>query len=271
MLQTIKYVTKGGSVVTHPKDLDWTTIVKNLENRKRGKGDIVVEKIKQYTIEDDPEDFVADLLDDEVLAGTVVFRSKAIIDSFKIYHGSKSRATKIPWNLPEVTKSVDWILLQNTPTQAIWSWLWKQVDNVMKLGDLHLYIYGPTESGKSTLIRFLATLGLNLYIIPKGEDFFDGIKDKKWHFAISDETRGRDQTIQFWNHWCDGFQSLKQKGKQAYLKKEIIPTILLSNYCPEKLFPKVYETSPEIMAAFKRRWLIVEVNGVIGEHVNLPV
>lgn len=266
MKDTLKYVCKDGHVTTFPTNLNWKGMLKNAEQKKSLKTDMVLDKLKEVPHDTDIDDFLTDLGETE-LGGFVAFHTKPISDYFKIYHGTMKKRSHVAPSLPSEITS--WILGQNHPTVDIWSWLSTVLKKEMKLGDKHLYIWGPTMSGKSSLINYLKEIGWNLYFIPKGEDFFDGIKDEKWDLAIADEVRGKDQTIQFWNSWCDKFMPLKQKGKQSYLKSRIIPTILLSNYSPTGLFAKVAKDNPDILAAFERRWNIIPVGPSYG-LIDLP-
>lgn len=264
--KVLKYITKDGKVTTHPEGLDWNTMVKRAEQKKNPKTDILLEKIKEVPHDTDVDEFLTDIFDTD-LGGFAAFRTKHITDAFKIYHTVKMKREHVIPDLPSNLAS--WILGQNHPTVDIWSWLSTVLKKEMKLGDRHLYIYGPTQSGKSTLISYIVSLGWKVYFIPKSEDFFDGIKDSKWDLAVADEVRGKDQTIQFWNSWCDCYMPLKQKGKQAFLKSRIIPTILLSNYSPAGLFPKVAKENPDILDAFERRWNIIPVGPTYG-LIDLP-
>lgn len=269
---TLVYVTKDDDVLCWPSDLKWWDMIENLKAKKRTKGDIIVEKLVAETDHTkDSDEFITDLLDDELISGTVVYRTKSITEAYKIYHGTKLK------NLPvkEVTlpgMNVDWMLMQNPATQAIWTWLSMRVRKEMKLGDKHLFIYGPTKSGKSSLINYLVDLGLKLFFIPKKEIYFNGIeKQRKWDIAIMDEVKGGDQTIQFWNQWCDKIMPLAIKGKEYYLKAQIIPTIIISNYSPMRLFPKIAADQPDILEAFERRWEIQEVGGTAWGCIDLPI
>lgn len=268
ILKVLLYITKEGTVTTYPTGLDYKGMIEAYKNKKPCKSGIVRDKMLEVPSTTDAEEFCADLIDDDFLGGYTLFNTKKIIDGFKIYHGTKLK------NLPRepivLNLTATWMLMQNIATQAIWTWLSTRLNNVMKHGDLHLFIWGPTKNGKNTLINYLLEKGLRLYFIPKKVIYYDGIEtQKKWDFAVMDEVRGGDRTVQEWNQWCDSIMSLPLKGKAPYLKCQVIPTIILSNYCPERLFSKVATEQPDIMEAFVRRWEVVEVGGTFGA-IDLP-
>lgn len=265
MCNVLKYVTKDGEVTCYPKDLNYKTMILNAEKKKGIKADLLTQKLIEDT-SGDCDEFITDTLSGE-LGGFALFRAKAITDAYKIYHGTLAKRNHIPPCLPPSITT--WILGQNHPTVTIWSWLQRVLNKGMKLGDRHLYIWGPTMSGKTSLINYLMELGWQIYLLPKNEDFFDGFTDKKWDLAIADEVRGGDQKVQFWNQWCDSWMKLKVKGKQAVLKARVIPTILLSNYLPAELFPKIAKEHPDVLAAFERRWEVVSVGPGFG-LIDLP-
>lgn len=263
---TLGYITKGGDVTTYPPGLNWKGMLSNARNKKSIKTDLILDAIKAVPHTTEIDDFITDIADTE-LGGFAAFRVKPITEFFKIYHGTKAKREHIaPCLPPSITT---WILGQNHPTVTIWSWLQRVLSKGMKLGDRHLYIWGPTMSGKTSLIDYLMQLGWQIFLLPKNEDFFDGFTDKQWDLAIADEVRGGDQKVQFWNQWCDSWMKLKVKGKQAVLKAKVIPTILLSNYLPAELFPKIAKEHPDVLAAFERRWEVVSVGPGFG-LIDLP-
>lgn len=262
----LKYITKDEQVTTFPSDLDWRAMVKNAVQRKGIKSDLIVKKIIEAPHDTDIDDFLTDLTTTE-LGGYAAFRTRQIADIFQIYHGTmKKRLHVRPTLFPNLGS---WILGQNHPTVIIWTWLNNVLNNEMNLGDKHLYIYGPTMSGKTSLMECLKGLGWNIYFIPKGTEFFDGYKDLKWDLAIGDEVCGKDQRITWWNQWCDKTMSLNVKGKAAVIKNRVIPTIILSNYSPSELFGTVAKKFPAALEAFERRWEVVGVGPVYG-LIDLP-
>lgn len=68
------------------------------------------------------------------------------------------------------------------------------------------------------------------------------------------------------NRWLDGqVQSIKKKGKQ-YLKKQNLPFIIVSNYSPQQVFPKLAQAN--LLAPFITRLKIIEVKQIDIENIE---
>lgn len=126
-----------------------------------------------------------------------------------------------------------------------------------------LFISGPTGIGKSHFIGELSKY-FSIYHMPHSEKFYDYYSDNTYDLAVLDEFNG-NKTIQFLNDWIDGKPiALAQKGSQT-MKRDGLPTIILSNYKLEECFPNVYETKLEVFKTLRRR--LIEV--ILEENTKL--
>ncbi len=147
--------------------------------------------------------------------------------------------------------------IEEDPVDVIANWLSKNVlkDRVFK--QKQLYVWGPTNMGKSSLIMSLAPY-LRLYSIPhhnSHEDYEDGMYD----LAFMDEFKAQKK-IQWLNAWLDGgIFSLKGRYKQV-IKTQNIPTIILSNYSLVELYS---DSTDAELATIRGRLLIVNVQSFI--------
>lgn len=99
-----------------------------------------------------------------------------------------------------------------------------------------LWLHGPPNVGKTHLILSLTTR-LRVYWLPD-EDFYDEYEDGQFDIAIIDEFKG-SKRVQWLNKWLEGsYMPLRKKGSQ-YLKTFNLPTVILSNYTPSRVFHKV--------------------------------
>lgn len=167
----------------------------------------------------------------------------------------KSRKEKEEFIPPDFTK------LTGT-NRKIGQWITENIRSSRPFKAPQLFLYGPPDHGKTTLIRSLEK-SLSVYHIPLMEDFYDGYEDGAYDLAVLDEFRGHKQ-IQWLNQWLDGqTMSLRKKGSQ-YLKSQNIPTIILSNYPLEKCYAKaVEEKGEEILEPLRARLREVEVKDFI--------
>lgn len=114
-------------------------------------------------------------------------------------------------------------------------------DNIRKqdrpLGAPHLYICGKTCMGKTTFISLLRKM-LAVYDIPPDEDYYDEYYDGTYDVAVLDEFKA-NKKLTWMNSWLQGHPfPLKKKGSQ-YLKKDNLPTIIVSNYSPQEAYEHV--------------------------------
>ena len=139
-------------------------------------------------------------------------------------------------------------------------WLNENIKKPRQFKQKNLYISGPPNMGKSSLIKTLEKF-LSVYWIPRDEEFYDGFENDCYDLAVLDEAKAT-KTMQWLNQWLDG-QSfyLRQKGKQ-YLKTQNIPTIILSNYKLEDNYKKLYEKNE--LGPLMARLECVEVNSFIS-------
>lgn len=101
-----------------------------------------------------------------------------------------------------------------------------------------LYVYGPTNTGKTTLLLWLRQF-CSIYILPTAEDFYCNYDDLSYDLVCIDEFRSQ-KTITWLNEFLGGApMMLKQKGKPAYQKMKNLPCILCSNYSLRECYPNV--------------------------------
>lgn len=121
-----------------------------------------------------------------------------------------------------------------------------------------LYVYGPGNFGKTSLVRTLSTC-LATYHAPMEENFFDLYDEETHQLVCFDEFKGQ-HPLTFMNAFLQGdTMSLRKKGTQ-YLKTKNLPTIILSNYSPRDAYSKVTE---EKLDTFLIRLEVVELTSPI--------
>jgi hypothetical protein len=146
-------------------------------------------------------------------------------------------------------------------------WLNKNLFKEREFKQKQLYIYGPKNMGKSSLITALESFAM-VYWMPASEDFYDLYDDSLYDLIVLDEFRAQ-KTIQQLNLWLQGStMPLRKKGSQG-LKKKNLPMIILSNYSVEGAFHRVSEKEKESgnyekLDTLRCRLEIVEVESFIN-------
>ena len=107
------------------------------------------------------------------------------------------------------------------------------------------WLWGTTNVGKSTIKeKLISELGLLGFVMPKDTNF-QAWNDRAYHFAYVDEYKGH-HSIQLLNECLEGAR-MQLDVKYGHRDKGVnIPTIILSNFPPERNYP---DAQPEEMKA----------------------
>lgn len=169
----------------------------------------------------------------------------------------RNKVETLPW---KEFADADIADLDTSAEKEIALWLNQNVKKPRVFKQKQLYVFGPPNTGKSSLITSLEKY-LRIYHIPRDEDFYDGFENGCYDLAVLDEAKST-KTMQWMNQWLDGQKFyLRQKGKQ-YLKEDNLPTIILSNYKLEDNYKKLYENN--LLGPLVSRVQVVEVPSFIS-------
>jgi len=125
--------------------------------------------------------------------------------------------------------------------QSLVEWLNGNLNNKRPFKAKQLFIYGPPNVGKTTLLSKLGTY-LRIYEMPLHEDFYDLYDDDNFDLVFLDEFKGQ-KSIGFLNQWSQGYGklSIKKKGSQG-LKMTNLPFIICSNYSIDQCYKEIVNT-----------------------------
>ena len=158
---------------------------------------------------------------------------------------------------------------EDPQTSLIVDWLNTNLRSRMQFKAKHLYIHGLSNFCKTSLLMKLSSF-IAVYDMPMMEDFYDFFVNHRFHLCLLDEFKAH-KTIQFLNLWLQGSKmNLRQKGCQ-YLKKQNIPTIILSNFSLDECYPKADINK---LISLQNRLTIIElsrpidINNIIIEPAN---
>jgi hypothetical protein len=123
-----------------------------------------------------------------------------------------------------------------------------------------LFIHGPPNTGKTSLISFLQTY-FKAYELPRANGFYDLYNDS-YDFVYIDEFQAFVTTY-FLNQFLEGRpMQLNRKGLPPVIKKKNMPVIILSNKTLENCFPN---TESYILSTLQCRLKQVEL--VAGDMI----
>lgn len=114
------------------------------------------------------------------------------------------------------------------------------------------WIYGPPNTGKTTLALDLLSDGFRGFQIPENSDF--SAFDDSYDFAYIDEFNGQ-LTVQFLNLWLEGVPMWLNTKGGSVRKTKNIPTFIFSNLPPDRVY---WKTSQEILDTLLVRLIVIQ-------------
>ncbi len=156
-------------------------------------------------------------------------------------------------------RKMKWILprKQDASCEAgrkIVEWMRKNILVPRRFKQKQLWVYGPKNCGKTSMLRWLEDY-VTIYDIPQ-DKWDDSFTNGEYDLAIFDEFRGA-KTIGHMNRFVQGGRCpLLRRNLPVYTKMDNLPVIILDNYSIKGCYPKTGNTSLE---AIQSRFLEVEV------------
>lgn len=116
-------------------------------------------------------------------------------------------------------------------------WLNANILRPRKFKQKQLYLYGPPNTGKTSLAIWLERF-CRIYWAPMHEEFYDAYDDNAYDLVVLDEFAATKH-ITHLNSFLDGSpMTLRTKGGQ-YFKKSKLPVMILSNKGPNEIYENV--------------------------------
>jgi len=238
-----KYVTKDGCYVVHGDvPIDVTT--------SEASGKVTMDEIADFMVSGGSLQDVFKRWPGKML----MYRNR--IEQFQQLCESASDQERMPFSGILIPEDAD-----NT-YYSVANWL---NSNLPKAGETlrrefkapQLYLSGPPNSGKSSMIRDLMKY-FRVYFAPMTEDFYDEYDDNLYDLVVFDEFRS-SKPITWLNQFLDGsIMTIRKKGRQ-YLKKRNLPCIILSNYAIDECYESAVEKNPVALDSLKARLLQVQI------------
>lgn len=157
-------------------------------------------------------------------------------------------------------------------TQLIVDWLNRNVREPREFKQTQLWVAGPPNYGKTTLINMLNSR-LSTYMMPLDEEFYDAYNDQDYDLVVLDEFKAH-KTIQFLNLWAQGGQmTIRKKGSQG-VKKKNLPLVILSNYTPKECYSK---SSDYALAPLLVRFQVInlgdpiDINNIVIKKADVSI
>ena len=246
VVKCLEYVTKDGNFATF--GIDVSAFLSKARSKKSTKSTLVAGIIQKSDGDIDPAH--------DADPGFFLLNKRKIEEYASYVRMKRRKKGLIPWSLFTFGAT-------NSPEDnIIGAWLNKNVRSSTPRArkTKQLYIWGATNTGKTTLVDRLAK-SCNVYIMPT-EDFYDEWSNTDYDICIFDEFTAC-KTLQWLNQWLEGgMMHLRKKGS-CIIKTFNIPTIILSNEEPGDVYHKVKIDKPAVFEAFLGRLEVVNVKQFI--------
>lgn len=139
---------------------------------------------------------------------------------------------------------------EDIQTLAVCDWLSANLTGDREFKSPQLWLHGPPDSRKTTLVRKLETY-FHTYWTPNSELFYDGFDDS-YDLIIMDEFR-EGKPSEWLNLWLEGsYMMVRRKGLAPVAKRRNQPVIICSNFLPQQLYGE-----PTALACLQARVLVI--------------
>ncbi|QDJ95277.1 replication-associated protein [Capybara virus 35_cap1_1079] len=211
--KSVEYVTKSGNYVAKGVD------VESIRKKKSPMSAQVAESIMSGKS-------LSDINKEN--PGYVMMNKRKIEEYESWVKCEQSKKQKVDWVPPSVEGLTDSNL-------QIAKWICSNIRQNRAFKAPQLYIHGPRNLGKTSLVEWLER-SLSVYHMPTTEEFYDHYSDD-YDLVVIDEFKGQ-KTLQFMNQFLQGSpMTIRKKGSQS-MKYKNLPVVILSNYSLNECYPK---------------------------------
>nr|WAE42613.1 MAG: replication associated protein [Cressdnaviricota sp.] len=233
--KSVEYITKKGDYISHGLDVD--SILKKQAPKSSQIADLISDGKSLSQIDDFDRGYF--------------MQNKRKIEEYHSWvSAKKARENLKPW--VEFTEAQ--MEGMSSSSRQIAVWLNKNILKERPFKQAQLYIHGPRNMGKTTLITWLRNF-VTVYSMPKSEDFYDSYEDNFYDLIVLDEFRAQKK-VQDLNSWLEGsMMNVRKKGRQGEKRKNL-PFIILSNYSLESAYRN---SSDEKLDTLRCRLEFVEI------------
>jgi len=221
-----KYICKCNNYTCYPGWYvpDWNAIDKAKEQKKSTKSDLVSQRILKG---ESPDDLMQDHPGFFLMHGQQIQRFANVVQQ-----ATETKALRLRFK--HLACFVGDGHMEN---QRIAGWFNDHVIRKHEFRAKNLWVWGPTQIGKTTLAEQLRDNGVNTYVVDYSTHFYDGISNDT-QLVVYDEFKAQ-RTITELNKLSDGSRCrLDIKGGSFQLQRPL-PVLVLSNFSIDQVYPHV--------------------------------
>jgi len=257
-VKTMQYIAKDGMFLTFPPEFNYQAFLEEeatKTNRQKSKQSSITKLVSQAILEGAllPE------LDDEF--PQYVMTHLQSLQRYLDYRNVRSLQTSRAADLlaPFRVRPADGHY--NSWNIALVQFLNSSIRMNLPHRPTQMWLKAPPGAGKTSLINFLEdVMQLSIYRWPTDEIWFDGYQDGVFDLIVLDEYNAQKKITQL-NPILSGDRvPLSRRGMAPYIKRDILPVIIMSNHTPREAYHKAREAS---LQALESRLQLVIAEGPI--------
>lgn len=258
-VQTIQYVIKDNNYLSFPESFDLTAYLQTPvqeDGKKEPMAKVVARVISEGATLADLDNLYPHYVMTHLgpLERYIEFRQRRALQESRVL---------APTGVFHVTPANGHLTSSNT---QLASWLNSMIFNrSIPHRPTQMWVKGPPRCGKSSLINQLEDeFGVSVYRWPTDEQWFDGYVDGAFDLIVLDEYKAQKKITQL-NPILSGDRiPLSRRGLPPYVKHDILPVLILSNFSPREAYHKAASAS---LDALESRIQVVEF--LPGESIRL--
>lgn len=234
---SVEYVTKGGNYIVEGLDVEAIKKKRAQKNETYAKMLLDGKSVSEIN---------------QIDPGYVMINKRKLEDYQTWVECESEKKRKVEWIPPKIDGLTD-------ANFKIAEWILKNIRQPRQFKSPQLYIHGPKNLGKTSLVEWLEK-SLSVYHMPMGEEFYDLYSDD-YDLVVMDEFKGQ-KTIQWLNLFLQGSPlNIRKKGCQS-MKRKNLPCIILSNYSLSEIYVKANLDGR--LSTLEARLLCVEIDSFIN-------
>ena len=259
-VQTINYVIKDGNYLTFPEDFNLTSYLTQTQVTEDGKKEPMAKVIARAINEG------ASLQELDQIYPHYVMTHMGPLErylEFKSRLALQQTRVSVLQETFRVKPADGHCTFSNT---QLATWLNTMIFNRnLPHRPTQMWVKTAPNAGKSSLISQLEDeFGVSVYRWPLEEQWFDGYVDGAYDLIVLDEYKAQKKITQL-NPILSGDRvPLSRRGLPPYIKRDILPVLILSNYTPREAYHK---SLPAALESLESRIRLVQYKP--GELIRL--
>ncbi len=254
IIESMRYIMKEGDFIAD--GIDPEEYVNEYDQKRSHKSSAVMKMLQEDKTLDDVID---------KYPGYALANKRKIEDMTDYIRLKKQKVDLLDWETAGRQVIIDTISLHddNDNLRKIFRWIYLNIKTTRQFKQKQLFIHGPPNLGKTSLINFLSKY-LRIYHMEKNS-YNDGYEDGLYDLIVMDEFKAQ-KSITFWNEWLQGSTMPLNVRFRHREKKQNLPVIILSNFTVEQCYTN---TDHWRLAPLKARLLEVEIDTFIKIKENI--